>query len=157
MDNGASSYRRFLDGDESAFDEIMKELFDNLVFFIDRYVFSGIFATCTCLLMASSNICKYIGCCLRARLRFNSVIGSLVIAYISHMHVQCILRRYFMVYVVANLHLTYACTMHLIRILRLNMDLLLHLTYACTMHQQTYTIVKMCTRISYVQFPQNLY
>ena len=38
MDNGASSYRRFLDGDESAFDEIMKELFDKLVFFIDRYV-----------------------------------------------------------------------------------------------------------------------
>ena len=38
MDNGASSYRRFLDGDESAFDEIMRELFDNLVFFIDRYV-----------------------------------------------------------------------------------------------------------------------
>ena len=38
MDNGASSYRRFLDGDESAFDEIMKDLFDNLVFFIERYV-----------------------------------------------------------------------------------------------------------------------
>ena len=38
MDNGASSYRRFLDGDESAFDEIMKALFDNLVFFINRYV-----------------------------------------------------------------------------------------------------------------------
>ena len=38
MDNGASSYRRFLEGDESAFDEIMKELFDGLVFFIDRYV-----------------------------------------------------------------------------------------------------------------------
>ncbi len=38
MDNGASSYRRFLDGDESAFDEIMRELFDNLVFFINRYV-----------------------------------------------------------------------------------------------------------------------
>ena len=38
MDNGASSYRRFLNGDESAFDEIMKELFDNRVFFIDRYV-----------------------------------------------------------------------------------------------------------------------
>ena len=38
MDNGASSYRRFLDGDESAFDERRKELFDNLVFFIDRYV-----------------------------------------------------------------------------------------------------------------------
>ena len=38
MDNGACSYRRFLDGDENAFDEIMKELFDNLVFFINRYV-----------------------------------------------------------------------------------------------------------------------
>ena len=38
MDNGASSYRRFLDGDESAFDEIVKELFDKLVFFINRYV-----------------------------------------------------------------------------------------------------------------------
>ena len=38
MDNGASSYRRFLDGDECAFDEIMKEYFDNLVFFIDRFV-----------------------------------------------------------------------------------------------------------------------
>ncbi len=38
MDNGASSYRRFLDGDESAFDEIMKELFHSLVFFINRYV-----------------------------------------------------------------------------------------------------------------------
>ena len=38
MDNGASSYRRFLDGDESAFDEIMQELFHNLVFFIDGYI-----------------------------------------------------------------------------------------------------------------------
>ena len=38
MDNGASSYRRFLDGDESAFDEIIVELFDGLVFFINRYV-----------------------------------------------------------------------------------------------------------------------
>ncbi len=38
MDNGASSYRRFLDGDDSAFDDIMKELFRSLVFFIDRYV-----------------------------------------------------------------------------------------------------------------------
>ncbi|MDE6723700.1 MAG: sigma-70 family RNA polymerase sigma factor [Eubacterium sp.] len=38
MDNGASSYRRFLDGDESAFNDIMKELFHGLVFFIDRYV-----------------------------------------------------------------------------------------------------------------------
>ena len=38
MDNGASSYRRFLDGDESAFDNLMKELFHKLVFFIDGYV-----------------------------------------------------------------------------------------------------------------------
>ena len=38
MDNGASSYRRFLDGDESSFHDIMKELFRGLVFFIDRFV-----------------------------------------------------------------------------------------------------------------------
>jgi len=38
MDNGASSYRRYLDGDEEAFRDIVKEYFDNLVFFIDRYV-----------------------------------------------------------------------------------------------------------------------
>ncbi len=38
MDSGASSYRRFLDGDEGAFDDIMKALFDSLVFFIDRFV-----------------------------------------------------------------------------------------------------------------------
>lgn len=38
MDNGASSYRRFLDGDESAYNEIMEELFRSLVFFINGYV-----------------------------------------------------------------------------------------------------------------------
>ena len=38
MDNGACSYRRFLNGDEAAFDEIMEELFFNLVFFLNRYV-----------------------------------------------------------------------------------------------------------------------
>ena len=38
MDNGASSYRRFLDGDEGAFDEIMDALFYSLVFFVERYV-----------------------------------------------------------------------------------------------------------------------
>ena len=38
MDNGASSYRRFLDGDESAFECVMKELFHGLVFFIDSFV-----------------------------------------------------------------------------------------------------------------------
>ena len=38
MDNGASSYRRYLNGDENAFAEIVKEYFDHLVFFVDRYV-----------------------------------------------------------------------------------------------------------------------
>ncbi len=38
MDNGASNYRRFLDGDESAFGHIMEELFRGLVFFIDGFV-----------------------------------------------------------------------------------------------------------------------
>ena len=38
MENGASSYRRFLDGDQSAIDEIMGELFYPLVFFVNRYV-----------------------------------------------------------------------------------------------------------------------
>lgn len=38
MDDGASSYRRYLEGDESGFHEIVKLYFDNLVFFIDRYV-----------------------------------------------------------------------------------------------------------------------
>ena len=38
MDNGASSYRRFLDGDESAFEPIMQELFTGLVFFINGFV-----------------------------------------------------------------------------------------------------------------------
>ena len=38
MDNGESSYRRFLDGDESAFEDIMKKLFRGLVFFIDGFV-----------------------------------------------------------------------------------------------------------------------
>ena len=38
MDNGASSYRRYLDGDEAAFDEILKAYRDNLTFFINRFV-----------------------------------------------------------------------------------------------------------------------
>ena len=38
MDNGASSYRRYLDGDEEAFEQIVKDYFDNLVFFINRFV-----------------------------------------------------------------------------------------------------------------------
>lgn len=38
MDNGAGSYRRFLDGDEAAFDDIMKELFRPLTFYICSFV-----------------------------------------------------------------------------------------------------------------------
>ena len=38
MDNGASSYRRFLEGDLSAFDEIIDIYKDSLIFFINRYV-----------------------------------------------------------------------------------------------------------------------
>ena len=38
MDNGESSYRRFLDGDESAFGEILDMYGENLIFFINRYV-----------------------------------------------------------------------------------------------------------------------
>jgi len=38
MDNGAGSYRRYLDGDEAAFDDILKAYRDNLTFFINRYV-----------------------------------------------------------------------------------------------------------------------
>ena len=38
MDNGACSYRRFLDGDEKAFDSIMEELYHGQVFFINGYV-----------------------------------------------------------------------------------------------------------------------
>ena len=38
MDNGASSYRRFLDGDESAFGELYELYQDSLIFFLYRYV-----------------------------------------------------------------------------------------------------------------------
>lgn len=38
MDNGASSYRRYLEGDDSAFDAIIRDYFDHLLFFINRYV-----------------------------------------------------------------------------------------------------------------------
>ena len=38
MDNGESSYRRYLQGDEDAFDDIVKIYFDPLVFFVERYV-----------------------------------------------------------------------------------------------------------------------
>ncbi len=38
MDNGASSYRRFLSGDEGAFEEIVKDYRDSLTFFINSIV-----------------------------------------------------------------------------------------------------------------------
>lgn len=38
MESGASSYRRFIDGDKSAFDDIIREHFPGLVFFINRYL-----------------------------------------------------------------------------------------------------------------------
>ena len=37
MDNGASSYRRFLEGEKEAFDEIVNAYSDGLIFFINRY------------------------------------------------------------------------------------------------------------------------
>ncbi len=38
MDNGACSYRRYLDGEEAAFEQIVKDYFDPLTGFIDSYV-----------------------------------------------------------------------------------------------------------------------
>lgn len=38
MDNRADSYRRFLEGDDRAFDEILKSYRDSLTFFINRFV-----------------------------------------------------------------------------------------------------------------------
>ncbi|MBQ6569288.1 MAG: RNA polymerase sigma factor [Clostridia bacterium] len=38
MDNGASSYRRFLDGDDSAFTEIVRDYKDGLIFFLGSFV-----------------------------------------------------------------------------------------------------------------------
>lgn len=38
MDNGASSYRRYLDGEEEAFDSLVKEYYGPLVLFLTGYV-----------------------------------------------------------------------------------------------------------------------
>ena len=38
MDNGASSYRRFLDGDNEGLAEIVREYSDGLIFYINSYV-----------------------------------------------------------------------------------------------------------------------
>ena len=44
MDNGASSYRRFLEGELSAFEEIIDEYREGLIFFIDVLLyFCGIY------------------------------------------------------------------------------------------------------------------
>lgn len=85
MDNGASSYRRFLEGDESAFDEIMKELFDGLVFFIDRYVHDihaaediaiDAFITCILILIAASGQCNKCISVLRYGSAFKTRLGT---------------------------------------------------------------------------------
>ena len=41
MDNGESSYRRFIEGDQSAFDELMDAYRDRLIFFVKGYVGSA--------------------------------------------------------------------------------------------------------------------
>ena len=38
MDSGENSYRRYLDGDENAFGELVELYFDNLTFFINGYM-----------------------------------------------------------------------------------------------------------------------
>ncbi len=38
MDNGASSYRRFLDGDQSGFDELIRDYRDSLIYFINGFL-----------------------------------------------------------------------------------------------------------------------
>ena len=38
MDDSSALYRRFLDGDEAALDEMLRLYFDRLAFFIERYV-----------------------------------------------------------------------------------------------------------------------
>ena len=38
MDNGASSYRRFLEGDDSGIVEIIRDYKDGLILFLNRYV-----------------------------------------------------------------------------------------------------------------------
>ena len=38
MDHGASSYRRYLDGDETAFDQLVTEYYESLVSFLTGYV-----------------------------------------------------------------------------------------------------------------------
>ena len=38
MDHGASSYRRFLDGDKNAFDDVFNLYYTPLTFFVNRYV-----------------------------------------------------------------------------------------------------------------------
>ena len=38
MDNGASSYRRFLEGDDNGIVEIIRDYKDGLILFLNRYV-----------------------------------------------------------------------------------------------------------------------
>ena len=47
MDNGESSYRRFIEGDQSAFDELMDAYRDRLIFFIKGSTLSKSLQTIT--------------------------------------------------------------------------------------------------------------
>ena len=38
MDNGASSYRRFLDGDDKGLEEIVRDYKDGLILYLNSYV-----------------------------------------------------------------------------------------------------------------------
>jgi RNA polymerase sigma-70 factor (ECF subfamily) len=38
MDNGASSYRRFLEGDDNGIVEIIRDYKDGLILFLNRYI-----------------------------------------------------------------------------------------------------------------------
>lgn len=38
MDNGASSYRRFLDGDDNSFAELIDDYYDGIVLYLNQYV-----------------------------------------------------------------------------------------------------------------------
>ena len=55
MDNGASSYRRFLEGDESGFVEIVRDYKDGLIFYLNRIIRSCIFSE---IIKLSTNGCK---------------------------------------------------------------------------------------------------
>ena len=38
MDNGASSYRRFLDGDDQGMEELIRDYKDGLLLYLNKYI-----------------------------------------------------------------------------------------------------------------------